>query len=75
MPSSKHELSERGQISAVISQLSACAYLCLQDTLGDQNMPPFEAIGKRQDASLIMSDKFSLVMRALIKGNYLLEKS
>lgn len=35
----------------------------------------FEAIGKRQDASLITSDKFSLVMRALIKGNYLLEKS
>lgn len=64
-----------GQISAVISQLRACAYLCLQDTLGDQNMPLFEAIGKRQDASLIMSDKFSLVMRALIKGNYLLEKS
>lgn len=38
-------------------------------------MPLSEAIGKRQDASLIMSDKFSLVMRALIKGNYLLEKS
>lgn len=28
-----------GHISAVISQLSACAYLCLQDMLGDQNMP------------------------------------
>lgn len=27
-----------GQISAVISQLDACAYLWLQDMLGDQNM-------------------------------------
>lgn len=42
---------------------------------GRSKYAPFEAIGKRQDASLIMSDKFSLVMRALIKGNYLLEKS
>lgn len=42
---------------------------------GRSKYAPFEAIGKRQDASLITSDKFSLVMRALIKGNYLLEKS
>lgn len=42
---------------------------------GRSKYAPFEAIGKSQDASLITSDKFSLVMRALIKGNYLLEKS
>lgn len=42
---------------------------------GRSKCAPSEAIGKGQDASLITSDKFSLVMRALIKGNYLLEKS
>lgn len=42
---------------------------------GRSKYAPSEAIGKGQDASLITSDKFSLVMRALIKGNYLLEKS